>query len=92
MIHIVLSNMSVINLSEVDSRSSTWTTEDMLKNELEKVKDGKGGNKCICIHLDDIDGSYGIGYGSAGFHKMTEIIALFECLKVQIIKEDMELI
>lgn len=84
--------MTVIKLSEVDERSSTWTPEDMLKNELEKIREGRGGNKCICIHLDDKDGSYGIGYGSAGFNKMTEVIALFECLKVQIIKEDMELI
>jgi len=83
---------NIISLADKGETSDTWTPEDMLLDQLEKYRSGERAGKCAVIWLDDTDRKYATGAGYAGFHKMSEVAILLEIVKLQILKEDMQVI
>lgn len=81
--------MKVIQIADKNKLSVSQSVEDMLLSAMEEKHKAK---KAILIYLDDEEGKYIISTRSAGFDKTSELVALLEIKKLQLIADEMECI
>ena len=83
-----MDNISNITLlADMNGSACSISPEQMLEQELIKVRDGRRrGTKAFVVFLDDSMDCYDIGWGNSGM-RMSEIISLIEVLKIELAGE-----